>query len=735
MKRRGWLGLCLLLAAGCGVHRDGARIAEPTPPATTAPETAAGRAPGAATPQVSLAAEEVRAEVQPYTVSAGFKEVWNYRKFTQKFPLSAAQEKLLQKNLFVCSPTTQEQLFFLYETNDYQNTPTLLTSDTVLQVYHGFYDFTLREVETGALLPALNKLTTGMLAASRSQWKEASDPKLRQAALRNVAYFGLAARLLETKPQLPPEAEALVLPELERVQGHAGYAMSAILPTQLDYSQFQPRGHYTRTPALRRFFLAMLWYGLAPLQLLPPESDPRAADASIRQALLLVQAMYSAHLEADWERIYEPTAFYVGAADDLTPGEIHSLSDAAFGAGAQPAAFTDTARIDRFVQSVRKARGARIQARLISVPNPPTTDVQLRFMGQRYVPDSEILQKLSVPVEEHHGRLFPTGLDVMSVLGSPRATAILDASPELYNPDRWLSYTSTRAKLAAQAAALPTETWNSNLYWGWLHCLRGLLAPVPEGYPSFMRSEAWADRSLHSALASWAELRHDTILYAKQSAVECGGGDDVPVVHGYVEPNVVLYTRLLALTRQSREGLTKRKLLSDHLKDVFEQFEDLLTFMKTTSEKELRNERLTDSEYDQIRYIGGQIEGLTLAVISGSPSHWFEITSATDRNMAVVADVHTVPQLGQVLEEGVGPAYELVAVVPIDGKPTLARGAAFSYYEFHHPMANRLTDEAWQALLKSGKGPKPPAWTRSFLAPGGRRREEPDGTGARSTGC
>ena len=83
--------------------------------------------------------------------------------------------------------------------------------------------------------------------------------------------------------------------------------------------------------------------------------------------------------------------------------------------------------------------------------------------------------------------------------------------------------------------------------------------------------------------------------------------------------------------------------------------------------------------------------------------------------MAVIADVHTDSNSGQVLEEAVGKPYELYVIVPIEGILTLVQGAAFSYYEFKQPMADRLTDEAWQSMLSSGRAPQPPEWTKSFI--------------------
>ena len=70
------------------------------------------------------------------------------------------------------------------------------------------------------------------------------------------------------------------------------------------------------------------------------------------------------------------------------------------------------------------------------------------------------------------------------------------------------------------AAPIPAADWAQNLYWNWLYTLLPLLEPKGEGWPVFMQNQAWTDKSLNTALGSWAELRHDTILYAKQSETE-----------------------------------------------------------------------------------------------------------------------------------------------------------------------------------------------------------------------
>jgi hypothetical protein len=288
----------------------------------------------------------------------------------------------------------------------------------------------------------------------------------------------------------------------------------------------------------------------------------------------------------------------------------------------------------------------------------------------------------------------------------------LDANPTIYNPQNWTEYKTERAKLTEQFAKVKAETWTSNLYWSWLNSLRALLEPAPEGYPSFMRNAAWEDKSLHTALGSWAELRHDTVLYGKQSGAEMGDGSEPAPYKGYVEPNVRFWDRMLNLTRQSREGLISRKLMPENLEDKFTSFEEILSSLKQISEKELKNEKLTEDEYETIRHIGGTLEYMTLSVMTGQPDTW-ELVNETDKDMAIAADVHTGGD--KVLEEAVGHANEILVVVPVEGKLVLTRGAVFSYYEFTHPSADRLTDEKWQKIVNTNRAPAPPIWTKSFL--------------------
>ena len=245
-----------------------------------------------------------------------------------------------------------------------------------------------------------------------------------------------------------------------------------------------------------------------------------------------------------------------------------------------------------------------------------------------------------------------------------------------------------------------------------MYSLSPLLSTTGDGYPFFMNDQAWLDKQLNTALASWTELRHDTILYAKQSytVVESGIHPPPPKPHGYVEPVPELYTRLASLCAMMLDGLDSRDLSSDRVRNMLLLLKNLLLNLKTISIKELTGVALNGTEFDLIMDAHS-----TLQYVSSFPTDEM-IVSDTDEFMSLIADVHTDPNTMTVLEEAVGNPMLIIVAVPIDGQVVLARGGTFSYYEFTQPMADRLTDEAWQEMLSSGTEPAYAEWTSSFIS-------------------
>ncbi len=82
--------------------------------------------------------------------------------------------------------------------------------------------------------------------------------------LRTVAFVGVASKLLDPSVQVPDYAADLVDAELALIDEAAGIQPSPLFPGLEfgeDYTQYIPRGHYTRSDELKAYFKSMMWYG------------------------------------------------------------------------------------------------------------------------------------------------------------------------------------------------------------------------------------------------------------------------------------------------------------------------------------------------------------------------------------------------------------------------------------------------------------------------------------------
>ena len=651
--------------------------------------------------------------VPDYTIAPDLSNVVNLDQFPN---LTDAQKFKLVNNGFVVAPGNQEQLFYIYEDNTYKKIPNFVTTDSVLQVYHIFYDYMLRSAEGITLLPNAIALNNNMLSQLQLFYDTITNTEIKDEVVKALAYFGVAQLAFgEALPaDFPAGAKALVDAEMKLFNATGGASESPILGCFIDYSLFTPRGHYTRSEELMRYFKGMIWYGVVPFPMY--NMGERDIQSALR-TILITTALCMLPSEqggALWENIYSPTTFFVGASDDVTPFQFAEIVAAVYGENPDLNILNDDSKLDLFYAEVDKLQGPQIEA--------DDYGLQFRFMGQRYIPDSEILQNLSADIV----RPFPCGLDVFASLGSERAADII---AKIYRPtEKWPGYTENFELMLEKFTSLPDSTWQSNMYYSWLWTQNSLTGEYGKGYPMFMQNNAWLDKSLTTALGSWAEMRHDTILYAKGSAAECGGFDEPPVVRAYVEPNVELYNRLLWLTSFSRENLLARGILPENIEYACERFENMLAFLRDCAVKELRGEDLTVQEYDSLLTYGGLLESLTSSCVENGYK-WYQIESETDRNMSVIADVHTATP-GGYLEVGVGAAAEIYVVVPMNGQLYLTRGAVFDYFEF--VSDERLTDEQWQKMIRDNPPERPP-FTESFLE--GMALEVPAPIEPYTTGC
>lgn len=738
------LGLLLALLVACGAPTPTATVTEtPTSsPALTATKPAGPTATSTATPpptvtplpsatpsptvqpRLAFAAYEV----EPVTVIPALRpEPIDPNMGNVLVPLVLSPEQLqrLAADGVVASPREHPEFHDLYFETGYANLPVFVTSDGLLHAYHLMFDATLLQLEEQVFLPHLQEFNQALLAQAEAQYQQLRGTAWEEAARRVAAFIAVGGKLADPDFPVPAYAADLVEAELAMINAASGFQPSPIFPLLAngeDYSQYLPRGHYSRTDLLKAYFKSMMWYGRMTFRLGDPE-DPEVGRAETRVALLLTLAVRDGavtHQALDlWNELYDPTAFLVGRSDDLTIPDYLAAMSSVYGPQADLTTIADEARLDTFIAATADLPAPRILG-LVSADWKPLEAVKgLRLMGQRFVPDAFIFQNLIHP--QVPGRNLPTGLDVMAVMGSDRAEAWRSQDPN----DQYPEYAVKASEMVSWLGGLTQSEWTETAYNGWLYALRPFLTPPGEGYPLFMQSTAWQDKQLNTALGSWAELKHDTILYAKQAYGGLGGcGQPNPpnpvAAPAYVEPVPEVFARVAALATMTRAGLEQRGLLQllaaepdggPTLGNRLDGLAATALAFKAMAEKELQGAPLTPDEVNQLRGFGGYLQDLV---------QWANGEAPEPEPAAVIADVATDPNTQQVLEVGIGRVHEIYVVAPIpqdDGSLalTVARGGIFSYYEF--PSGQRLTDEAWRAQLDAGQAPAPPAFTGGFSVP------------------
>ncbi len=569
-----------------------------------------------------------------------------------------------------------------------------VTTDVAYHEWHLLFDKLVRDLEQKVLLPKLERLVEGLLEAASAQTVELAGTEVEEAASRFEQLLQVAAAELGLPVTLGPLARQ----EKALVDAHSASARSPIVGGTIDYSLFTPRGHYTRNADLTRYFTAMSVLGQSafclPGTIDCPDLEP------VRTAILGARVFdTSPDLVALWREIYEPTAFLVGVADDYTPAEvIVAAKGAAPGGFTYATAFEDDSIVRDAVDALTKARPVLISPDRAAI----------RLMGTRFVLDSFVLDQLLYPNvgTREKQRLLPSALDVAAAFGSDFAYRELQRTGET----DYAGYDSQLEALRKAIAARPPADWGSTVYDAWLHALDPLFARHGEAFPDFMRGDTWAAKAHQSAFGSYAELKHDTILYTKQAVAEGGDGLPVPARRNWVEPEPVVFARLAAVADLTRRGLSERGLLTREQAGLLRTEIDLFRFLERIAKDELAGRPISQADNERLTHIGEEFEALFLRTSDRSASGAIE----ADQDAAIVADVASSAKA--ILEVGTGRVDLVYVLVPDDdGRFQVAVGGVYSYYEFTTPPGERLTDEAWRARLEAGRAPARPAWEEAVL--------------------
>jgi hypothetical protein len=693
--------------------------------------------------------------------------------FPYNFLLDADEMAVFKTNGFVVSERLGSASFGdAYYRIFNADLPVFITADSVLHAWHRSYQNMLEELEELELSTLLERVITNMSAQLPETWQQYGNGPLSKSIL-DADYFLTVARNLWSTQQVASAlgntgVNTAVASTLSAISNQFLVAFPIFGGTRtIDFSQFTVRGHYTDSARLTHYFLTMMWCGRIDLRLVtfPPnkEDDIRQLGTAIVMSYLLNQS----NQFTNWLAIEKITRTFAGPTDSMTFAQLADLlANAKIHSPADVPDLLTLTNLQTRLQTGELGSQAIQGDFLYSPLGPEQLKLPRSFTvcGQKFTLDSwgstqvvfdRLLWSPDYGTNIIFGKVMrrkTSCLDTaFSIFGNDQVVPELMARMTDENGDPFrdgphLPYQHNLLAVRETIDSQDDSTWSDNIYNAWLAAIRSLSAPTTSSsYPEAMRTRAWAMKTLNTQLASWTELRHDTVAYVKPSytgVIVC----QYPA--GFVEPRPEFWQQLELIAETTANAISKLQLsgtvavygqvdlanVQSNQLVFLTNFAAQVTTLNIIAQRELAQQPLTAAETN---FLKNTIE-LVMAYANFRqwngwyPSLYYEnfafsqFANMPDCDMwdAMVTDVHTDPpdrvtkDPGMVLHEGVGNVNLMLIAVDNGPDHMVYAGPVLSHYEFEVPGINRLTDDDWKASILAGQKPPQPPWTTSYLVPG-----------------
>ncbi len=644
-----------------------------------------------------------------------------------KYLLTAGEKQLLQKNGFMVSERLSHTTFIEAMADIFhKDLPLFISADAILHAVHISYDQILKRTEQVQLMPQLEVLLKALHdGVPAMAVRYSGQPEMRPMIEDVDLYLAVARHLLDQTSQPLYKQNVSAFSELlALIDGlrPANYPLFGESPRRIDFSQFQVRGHYADefSPELGHYFRAMIWLGRTEFYLIAPRSwevPPPFADLQrqIIDALLLEELLGQPGARETLAGIDGLLAFFVGECDNVTADNLAELSRHL--AITTPAQLLDSLQTVAFQEDLAASSFAwqRINTQMLySDPlNPENIRPASAFLllGQRFIIDSYITGQVVYDKITHDGvkvtRMLPSTLDVLFGLGNDAAGQLLQAELEQYH------YAPNLAAVRQLIDGYDESFWTSSLFNHWLAAIRALNPPADRSsLPPALRTAAWWQRMMNSQLGAWTELRHDNLLYAKQSY---SGMVICSFPHVYIEPVPELYNALARMARAGAarfSGASHDALIAEYFNNSAATFD---TLGAIAGELAAGAPLAAKEALFLQRTLRQSIDGCGGPGFTGwYPKLYLDYDSdGMIRKDYLVADIHTAPtdefgaMVGWVKHVGTGPINMGVFILPLAGRNIAFAGPMMSYYEHLATNFRRLTDKEWAEIYSLAPSLRP----------------------------
>ncbi|MEY4577958.1 MAG: hypothetical protein RL701_2661 [Pseudomonadota bacterium] len=601
--------------------------------------------------------------------------------------------------------------------------PVYISADSILDAVHRSYDDILKDLELRVLSVDLTTLLTSLRAKLGQQAASQTRDDL-------VFYIEVAQGLLSPNDAVPiGSAAAQEIVVKARAAGGPGIVTLFGSTREEDFSQFKPRGHYENDPSLQAYFRTMMWLGRSDFRMVETEGDVRKLQRRQVEAVFLLNELFDAEDRARFERIDNVVRMFVGESDNMTLQQVPALLTALKISKASELAPLPDATIARAILDGGLGK-QQIMSHLMlgGLTAPVPLNASFLLFGQRYVVDSHVFSNV-VWDRVRAMRMMPNPLDAAyAALANDQAVSLLHSELEKY------PYAGDLAAMRALVDEHDTTFWHANMYNDWLSALRTLspqrsvlAAAASTSVPTIVKTEAWGRRILDTQLASWAQLRHDTLLYAKQSYT---GGAVCEFPDAAVDPYPEFYA---AIARFAEHGQGIAALIgpavspdvAERINSYFTRLHDVATQLKAIADTQLTGMTPTAEQLAFINdavVIKHDMQGcVPVDIASGWYTKLFFEPYFSLSFSPTIADVHTQSTdesgapVGRVLHVGTGHPRLLVVTQDSCATPRAFVGLSSAYYEKVTDNWVRLTDSQWASEISTAVLPPEPMWVQDLI--------------------
>ncbi len=640
---------------------------------------------------------------------------WDHRappayldRLTQRFALSADELARLHRDGLVVPERLRFDSYAWAFHELYQSqVPLYVSADAVLHAVYATNDEALASLERARLAPlavtTLEKLHHALgVEAKRYPAEAVYDLDVYLTVAQRLLYVAGAMPLSEAASR---EADALVK------QAEAASSMATVTlfgrSRIIDFTQFSPRGHYANDEQLTAWFRAAMWLGRLEFNLVSRScrsshagdvADPSETPREAVDALVLADLATRSGAMKDVDTFDDAWTTFAGRREDVS---LHALADLAKSAHLTDLTAPGTAERLRAAIGDRFRRTTRIHFMPEGTTELPAIST---FLGPRIVADTSALMPVLEPLTP--GRHVVGAGDVAYALGHDRALSLLTEDLS--------QYPTLRTQLDVSRAVVTKAPAGPDLYGAWLAAVRGLSVTPPGARPSFTTTAAFGDQRVGSALAAFAQLRHNAVLLAGQGYDQ--GGCELP--DGYVDPALAVYDALAVYAERGGQALQRLDPKDEsHVRAPFARLAVVAKVLRAISVDELAGRKLSPT---QLRWLNDILE-MTPGSTGAAPTYtgwYFSLFPGPDlalKDASLIADYATSGDAQQISYVGVRGVQLGLFVVDTGGAPRVMVGPVTRAFEHHGPLANRLNDEAGRALPPQDLSAP---WSHSFAVVG-----------------